>query len=151
MKKLIAMLAVAMYVEAPMLALTKIQMQSVAVAVTNAGYSADLITSDGTTWSVRARSGNMDVPIATANNLAVAQSVSAFIAEIEYGPMDLAKMQAVSTAITNAGYNATSSQVSPGSWKVRASSSNIDIPTSSAASLATSQAVAGMVSEVEYR
>jgi hypothetical protein len=64
--------------------------------------------------------------------------------------MDTAKMQAVATAITNAGYNAEIFKQPDGSWRVRGKSNAMDIPVGNANNLAVAQAVSGMISEIEY-
>lgn len=151
MKKLFTVLLVCTLAVVRAQALTKVQMQTLATAITNAGYDTHLIPTAVGVWSVRATSPSVDVPIATVNDLAVNNGVSAFVAMAEFGPMTTVKMQAVVTAITNAGYAATTILVSAGSWRVRATSSALDIPTSSVAALATAQTVSAFVAEVEYR
>lgn len=152
MKKQVTIILLALVtVAVPADALTKAQMQSLAASITNAGYRANLIPLDATNWKIAAGSNDVDIPIASANTLAVNAGVTAFVALAEFGPMTTAKMQTVANAITNAGYDATLIQVSVGSWRVRATSPDVNIPTSSVASLATSQAVAAFISDVEYR
>lgn len=60
------------------------KMQAVAQAITNAGYDAVLNKQGDGSWRVRARSAAMDIPVASANNLAVAQAVSCVISEAEF-------------------------------------------------------------------
>jgi hypothetical protein len=60
------------------------KMQAVAAAVTNAGYSADLVHQADGSWRVRAISGAIDIPVAAVQSLAAAQGVSAFASTIEF-------------------------------------------------------------------
>lgn len=151
MRKIGLIAALVACVTVSMDAMTKAQMQTLATAITNAGYETRLIPAIDGTWTVRARSGAVDVTASAANNLATSQGLPAFVALVEFGPMNLTKMQAVTTAITNAGYSAAASQVSAGVWTVRATSTGLDIPTADAVALATAQAVPAFVAEVEYR
>lgn len=67
--------------------MTKTQMQATATAITNAGFPAELHTTDGgITWTIRSRTntGSADVNVNTVKALADAQGVSAFVAEVEY-------------------------------------------------------------------
>lgn len=60
------------------------KMQAVASAITSAGFSADLKKQDDGSWKVRARSGQMDIPIPSAHSLATAQGVNAAASDIEF-------------------------------------------------------------------
>jgi formyltetrahydrofolate synthetase len=60
------------------------KMQAVASAITNAGFSADIRKQDDGSWKVRARSSQMDIPVASAHNLATVQGVNGNLSEIEY-------------------------------------------------------------------
>lgn len=64
--------------------------------------------------------------------------------------MTLAKAKLVAAAILDAGYNATIQKLDVDSWKVRATSQNMDISVGNANSLATAQSVSAMIAEVEY-
>lgn len=64
--------------------------------------------------------------------------------------MDTTKMQAVASAITNAGYDATIIRQPDGTWRVRAHSPAMNIPVASANNLATTQAVSCVISEAEF-
>lgn len=66
-------------------AMTKTQMQALVTAVTNAGFPAELkLAADGVTWTVRSRATDFTVNVNAVKNLADAQGVGAFVAEVEY-------------------------------------------------------------------
>lgn len=67
---------------APAMDLAK--MQAVASAITNAGFSADLSKNPDGSWKVWARSNVPDIPVASANALAIAQGVTAFVSDVLY-------------------------------------------------------------------
>lgn len=60
------------------------KMQAVAAAITSAGFDAVLSKQDDGSWKVRARSKQVDIPVASAQALAIAQGVTAYAAEIEF-------------------------------------------------------------------
>lgn len=57
------------------------KMQAVASAITNAGYDAQITKQADSSWRVTARSAAFDIPIASANSLAVSQGVNGFVRE----------------------------------------------------------------------
>jgi hypothetical protein len=64
--------------------MTTAQMQACVTAITNAGYDAEIHKQPDGTWKVRGKSNSFNIPVASADNLAISQSVTGLIAEIEY-------------------------------------------------------------------
>lgn len=66
-------------------AMSKASMQSLVTAITNAGFSAQVILKSDGTWNVRsATTDGFTVNVNAIKALADGQGVSAFVAEVEY-------------------------------------------------------------------
>lgn len=66
-------------------AMSKASMQSLATALTNAGYPAELILNQDGSWKIRSQtSDGFTVNVNAVKSLADAQGVGAFVAEVEY-------------------------------------------------------------------
>jgi hypothetical protein len=151
MKKALLTL-ILLLISVPASALTKAQMQLVATTVINAGYEADAIPQADGSWTLRAKASTWTVAVADANAVAVGLGVNGYVAGIQMGPMTAVKAQAVSAAVTDAGYRARAFLAPTGGlWLVRAYSERFDVPISTAVAFATSQTVNAFVAEVEFR
>lgn len=64
--------------------------------------------------------------------------------------MTLSKMQAVVTAITNAGFAANASLRADGTWQIRSDATDYTVDVATICTFATNQAVSAKVSSVVY-